>query len=149
MSDLLELYLQLEHLCGENQYHSSTCGGLRDTERRLRLTEPPHYLVVSLVRFVFDRRTGARRKLLAPVSSPSGSSCPSTERVWCQYRLYSVIVHAGHSLNAGHYFAFCRGSDGAEGWRRLDDPTVSATAPLPAWKELPAALRAAASAQMT
>ena len=42
VSDLLELYLQLERLCSENQYHCSTCGGLRDAERRLLLIKPPH-----------------------------------------------------------------------------------------------------------
>ena len=52
-----------------------------------------------------------------------------------QYLLYAVIVHAGHSLDAGHFFALCRlsggdgrgdASDGVDGrWWRLDDSTLT------------------------
>ena len=95
--------------------------------------------MVSLVRFVFDRRTGARRKVLAPVGLTERLAVPLAGRPPAQYRLYAVIVHAGHSLDAGHYFSFCRASEGGggggvddDGWWRLDDssavPVTAATA---------------------
>lgn len=39
------------------------------------------------------------------------------------YELYAVIVHVGHSLNAGHYYCFVRASNGL--WHRMDDTHVS------------------------
>lgn len=39
------------------------------------------------------------------------------------YELYGVIVHVGHSLNAGHYFCFVRAANGL--WHRMDDAHVS------------------------
>ena len=134
MSDLLQQYLAPERLCGENQYHCTGCAGLRDADRQLRLLTPPPHLVVSLVRFVFDRRTGARRKVLAPVGLTERLAVPLAGRSPAQYRLYAVIVHAGHSLDAGHYFSFCRASGGGggggsddadDGWWRLDDTSAT------------------------
>ena len=65
VSDLLQHYLAPERLYGDNQYHCDRCAGLRDADRQLCLLTPPPHLFVSLVRFVFDRRIGARRKVLA------------------------------------------------------------------------------------
>ena len=62
-----------------------------------------------------------------------------TGRPPAQYRLHAVIVHnIGHSLDAGHYFSFCRASGGGggvdhNGWCLLDDSSavpVSAAAAL-------------------
>ncbi|KAF0291650.1 Ubiquitin carboxyl-terminal hydrolase 38 [Amphibalanus amphitrite] len=97
LSDLLRDYLAPERLCGDNQYHCVRCAGLRDAERQLRLLAPPPHLVVSLVRFVFDRRTGARRKVLAPVGLTERLEVPLAGRPPAQYRLYAVIVHAESS----------------------------------------------------
>ena len=86
------------------------------------------------MRFVFDRRTEARRKVLASVGLTKQLEVPLTGRPVAQYQLYAVIVHAGHSLDAGHYFSFCRASsragvgdlDGADdGWWRLDDTSAT------------------------
>ena len=133
VSDLLQLYLAPERLYGDNQYHCATCACLRDADRQLRLVTPPQHLVVSLGRFMYDRRTGARRKVLAPVGLTERLTVPMASQPAAKYRLYAVIVHAGHSLDAGHYFSFCRASDGCgDDWWRLDDtstaPVTAATA---------------------
>ena len=132
VSDLLRHYLAPERLCGENQYLCARCGGLRDADRQLRLLSPPPHLIVSLMRFVFDRRTGERRKVLAPVGLSERLEVPLAGQPAAQYRLYAVMVHAGLSPDAGHYFAFCRSSGGGGadgGWWRLDDTCV---VPVPA-----------------
>ena len=46
------------------------------------------------------------------------------------YELYGVIVHVGHSLNAGHYFCFVRAANGL--WHRMDDTHVSQVSVCPA-----------------
>ncbi|KAF0300891.1 Ubiquitin carboxyl-terminal hydrolase 38 [Amphibalanus amphitrite] len=139
VSQLLLDYLTPERLCGDNQYYCTKCTGLRDAERQLRLLSPPANLVVSLMRFAVDRRTGARRKVLTPVELTEWLTVPLATGPPAQYRLYAVIVHVGHSLDAGHYFSFCRASGGGgidgmddTGWWRLDDtsavPVPAATA---------------------
>ena len=37
------------------------------------------------------------------------------DRPPAQNRLYAVIVLVGHSLDAGHYFSFCRAAGGGGG----------------------------------
>ena len=131
VSDLLQQYLAPERLCGDNKYHCIKCAGLRDADRQLRLLTPPLHLVVSLVRFVYDRLTSTRRKIMAPVGLTQWLVVPLAGCQPAQYRLYAVIVHAGHSLDTGHYFTFCRESDGGDShdeagsWWRLDDASVT------------------------
>ncbi|KTW29585.1 uncharacterized protein T551_02201 [Pneumocystis jirovecii RU7] len=40
-----------------------------------------------------------------------------------QYRLAAVVVHAGSDTRSGHYYAFCRASNGT--WSRFNDDFVS------------------------
>ena len=91
--------------------------------------------VVSLVQHGFDRRTGTRRKLLTPVTLTEQLTVPLPDRPSAEYFLYAVIVHVGHSLDAGHYFSCCcaSGGDGSDSgdcdWWRLNDTTAERTTP--------------------
>ena len=135
VSDLLKSYLGPERLNGDNQYHCARCCGLQYADRQLHLLTPPTHLVVSLVRHGFDRRTGTRRKLLTPVMLTEQLTVPLPDRPSAQYFLHAVIVHAGDSLNAGHYLSCCcaSGGDGSDDgdcdWWRLDDTTAVRTTP--------------------
>ena len=130
VSDLLQHYLAPERLSGENQYRCARCAGLRDADRQVRLLALPPHLIISLVRFTFDRHTGALKKALAPVKLSEQLSIPLVGQPAAEYQLYAVIAHAGHSLDAGHYFSFCRVSSGGGGgtdndWWRLDDTSAT------------------------
>lgn len=46
--------------------------------------------------------------------------------VTVEYELYAVVMHSGSSPEHGHYFTYCKGSDGGQAWRRCDDATVAA-----------------------
>ena len=96
-----------ERLRDGSQYHCAKCDGLRDTERQPRLVETPPHLVVSSVRFVLDRRTGARLKVLEPVKLTGQLTVPLADRLPAKYKLYAVVVHAGHSLDDGHFVLSC------------------------------------------
>ena len=70
----------------------------------------------------------------APVGLTEQLVVPLSDRPAAQYQLYAVIVHAGGSLDAGHYFSFCRASGGAsmgdvhgagDCWWRLDDTSAT------------------------
>ena len=39
------------------------------------------------------------------------------------YSLYGVLVHSGHSVHSGHYFAFVKAPNGL--WHQQDDDRVS------------------------
>ena len=72
--------------------------------------------------------------MLAPVGLTEYLDVPVAGRQPARYKLYAVIVHAGHSSDAGHYFSFClayEGGDGVSdehgddgGWWRLDDSST-------------------------
>ena len=44
------------------------------------------------------------------------------------YQLYAVLVHQGHSVHSGHYYAFVRAGRGQ--WHQMNDNQVC-TVPLP------------------
>ncbi len=43
------------------------------------------------------------------------------------YSLYGVLVHSGHSVHSGHYYAFVKAPNGL--WHQLDDNHVSQVSP--------------------
>ena len=77
-------------------------------------------------------------KVLKHVALTERLAVPLAGQPPASYRLYAIVVHAGSSLDSGHFFAFCRGSGSGgaaavdDGWWRLDDtsavPVPAATA---------------------
>lgn len=125
VSSLLARCLDPEALSGENQYRCDGCGRLTDAVRRLRLLRPPRHLVLSLGRFLFERGSGRCRKLLAPVCMAGRLQLPLADGGAATFRLYAAVVHAGASLDAGHYYCLARPADGGGDWWRLDDELVT------------------------
>ena len=121
VSSLLARCLEPEVLIGENQYHCDGCGQLTDAVRRLGILVPPRILVLSLSRFGFELTSGRSHKLLAPVRLEGRLLLPLAEDTTATYCLYAAVVHAGPSLDAGHYYCLARPSDGGAGWWKLDD----------------------------
>ena len=115
VSILLRHYPASERLCGENQYRCTSCTGLRDADRQVRVLTPPTHLIASLVRFTCDRKTGALEKALVPIGLTEQLTVPLAGQPAAQYHLHAVIVHAGVSLTAGHHFSYCRVSSGDGG----------------------------------
>ncbi|NXM14421.1 UBP38 hydrolase, partial [Ploceus nigricollis] len=127
--DLINYFLSPERLTAENKYHCEKCASLQDAEKVAELTEGPHYLILTLLRFSFDPRTMKRKKILDNVSIPVVLKLPilvapeETEEV-CRhgkdgavpgsgfmtvvYDLCSVVVHSGISSESGHYYCYSR-----------------------------------------
>ncbi|KAM8821834.1 ubiquitin carboxyl-terminal hydrolase 35 [Eudromia elegans] len=127
--DLINYFLSPEKLTAENKYHCEKCASLQDAEKVAELTEGPHYLILTLLRFSFDPRTMRRKKILDNVSiplvlklpvlvAPEGSedvwqrrkdrAAPSSSFVSVIYDLCSVVVHSGISSESGHYYCYSR-----------------------------------------
>ncbi|XP_042317070.1 ubiquitin carboxyl-terminal hydrolase 35 [Sceloporus undulatus] len=128
--DLINYFLSPEMLTAENRYHCENCASLQDAEKLAELTEGPHYLILTLLRFSFDLRVMRRKKILdnisvplvlkLPVLTPSeelcdtdpmrngghASSCKRFASV--VYDLCSVVVHSGVSSESGHYYCYAR-----------------------------------------
>ncbi len=48
---------------GDNQYFCEDCDNKRDARRFIKLTDLPRVLNLQLLRFVYDRNTGTKKKL--------------------------------------------------------------------------------------
>uniref|UniRef100_A0A672V4P8 Ubiquitin carboxyl-terminal hydrolase n=1 Tax=Strigops habroptila TaxID=2489341 RepID=A0A672V4P8_STRHB len=103
--DLINYFLSPERLTAENRYHCEKCASLQDAEKVAELTEGPHYLILTLLRFSFDPRTMKRKKILDNVSIPVVLKLGFMSVV---YDLCSVVVHSGISSESGHYYCYSR-----------------------------------------
>ncbi|XP_058886955.1 ubiquitin carboxyl-terminal hydrolase 35-like isoform X1 [Acipenser ruthenus] len=129
ITDLINYFLSPEMLTGENKYHCQKCSALRDAEKVVEVTEGPHYLILTLLRFSFDLGTMRRRKISDNVSIPLVLKLPvrvSSREQGCisagnlepkpggsayeslTYDLCSVVVHSGVSSESGHYYCYAR-----------------------------------------
>ncbi|XP_075544173.1 deubiquitinating apoptotic inhibitor isoform X2 [Dermacentor variabilis] len=112
LEDMLETYFEPESMEGENRYHCSVCGTLRDARRTVALAEPPRHLVLTLMRFSYDGATGTRAKILREVAFPQTlvlpSNCGLGSDQQATYILYAVVVHSGTSADRGHYYTYAR-----------------------------------------
>ncbi|NWI71661.1 UBP35 hydrolase, partial [Todus mexicanus] len=125
--DLINYFLSPERLTAENKYHCEKCASLQDAEKVAELTEGPHYLILTLLRFSFDPRTMKRKKILDNVSIPvvlklpilvtpeetevwrrKDRAAPGSSFMSVMYDLCSVVVHSGISSESGHYYCYSR-----------------------------------------
>ncbi|XP_015196623.1 ubiquitin carboxyl-terminal hydrolase 35 isoform X2 [Lepisosteus oculatus] len=132
--DLINFFLSPEMLTGENKYHCQRCSSLQNAEKVVEVTEGPHYLILTLLRFSFDVVTMRRKKILDNVSIPlvlkipirvtskdpasaeagklyPESSTEGSAYVSMTYDLGSVVVHSGLSSESGHYYCYARECD--------------------------------------
>uniref|UniRef100_A0A8D0BPS0 Ubiquitin specific peptidase 35 n=1 Tax=Salvator merianae TaxID=96440 RepID=A0A8D0BPS0_SALMN len=129
--DLINYFLSPEMLTAENRYHCENCASLQDAEKLAELTQGPHYLILTLLRFSFDLAAMKRKKILDNISVPlvlklpvlnsgdeelsaahltkNGRQAPSCKGfASVVYDLCSVVVHSGVSSESGHYYCYAR-----------------------------------------
>ena len=106
---LLQYYLAAEKLQGENCYHCDHCCTLQEAERTLQLTESPKHLLLTLLRFRFDRLLQRRGKITTKIVYPQVLDLPINNKTET-YILYAVVIHSGLTLDGGHYYTLARSS---------------------------------------
>ncbi|KAI1903804.1 hypothetical protein AGOR_G00030980 [Albula goreensis] len=130
--DLINFFLTPEMLTGDNKYRCQRCSSLQNAEKVVEMTEGPHYLILTLLRFSFNLATMRRRKILDNISIPlvlkipvrlpprrpetvgagqGGSGAEGSAYVSLTYDLASVVVHSGLSSESGHYYCYARECD--------------------------------------
>ncbi|GFG35467.1 hypothetical protein Cfor_09123, partial [Coptotermes formosanus] len=126
LADCLEEFLKKEKLEGADRYHCTVCKAKQDATRNIKLDELPPVLNLALMRFVFDRQKGSKKKLnsylmfpenldMSPyLNKPTGSLC---------YVLSAVLIHRGHSAYSGHYVAHICDSTTST-WYKFNDEVV-------------------------
>jgi len=123
----LNKYLEPERMDGENKYHCDNCNDKCDAERWLTFNHMPPVLNVQLSRYIFDRKTSRKKKLMNQVHLPCILNVPkdhTSEEQATPYILCGVQNHRGTSAYNGHYVA--EAMDWTTGiWFEYDDQTVT------------------------
>lgn len=107
---LLQTYFVAEKLQDDNRYHCDQCARLvMEAERTLRITEAPQHLLLTLLRFHYDKKLQRRNKITTHVDYPQRLELPVAGRN-VAYFLYAVVIHSGLTLDGGHYYTLARSS---------------------------------------
>ncbi|XP_061456822.1 ubiquitin carboxyl-terminal hydrolase 48 isoform X2 [Rhineura floridana] len=126
LSDCITEFLKEEKLEGDNRYFCETCQSKQNATRRIRLLSLPCTLNLQLMRFVFDRQTGHKKKLNAYIEfSELLDMVPFMEdkaNVFV-YELSAVLIHRGVSAYSGHYIAHVKDPQTGE-WYRFNDEEI-------------------------
>ncbi|EKX40481.1 hypothetical protein GUITHDRAFT_52087, partial [Guillardia theta CCMP2712] len=138
LEESLDDFIKKEDLDGENMYQCQHCNIKVKAQRGIELISLPRVLNLQLLRFVYDIKSGNRRKVSSQISFPKvldlsnwcgqakngkemGAHCSENPYL---YELQCVIVHTGSSAVQGHYIAHVKENvDGK--WWRFDDDVVT------------------------
>uniref|UniRef100_A0A3P9K7M4 Ubiquitin carboxyl-terminal hydrolase 48 n=1 Tax=Oryzias latipes TaxID=8090 RepID=A0A3P9K7M4_ORYLA len=122
LTECITEFLKEEKLDGENRYFCESCQSKQSATRRIKLHSLPPTLNLQLMRFVFDRQTGHKKKLNTFISFPEQLDMePFLEK--SVYELSAVLIHRGISAYSGHYIAHVK--DALTGdWYKFNDEEI-------------------------
>uniref|UniRef100_A0A674P5T5 Ubiquitin carboxyl-terminal hydrolase 48 n=1 Tax=Takifugu rubripes TaxID=31033 RepID=A0A674P5T5_TAKRU len=120
-------FLKEEKLDGENRYFCESCQSKQSATRRIRLHSLPPTLNLQLMRFVFDRQTGHKKKLNTFISFPEqldmGPFLEGKQDQHSVYELSAVLIHRGISAYSGHYIAHVKDAHTGD-WYKFNDEEI-------------------------
>ena len=110
------------------------CARRTITIKSVATSTAPNHLALGMKRFLFDRHTCSLRKERRAVTLRESLVLEVTSHV-VSYELYAIVVHAGVTMDSGHYYSYAlssamtQGADEGigehESWVKLDDDTVT------------------------
>lgn len=121
LEQCLERYFATEHmlLSDQNGYDCLSCGAKQNATRSITIHHHPDVLFIQLLRYVYDKNTYAKTKLMTPLTFPSAITLGAE-----QYTLVAVLYHKGTSAYGGHYVCeVLRWDDGS--WWLCDDEVIT------------------------
>ncbi|XP_076846101.1 ubiquitin carboxyl-terminal hydrolase 48 isoform X2 [Brachyhypopomus gauderio] len=126
LAECVTEFLKEEKLDGDNRYFCESCESKQNATRRITLHSLPRTLNLQLMRFVFDRQSGHKKKLNNLISFPEvldmGPFLEGKEEK-CTYDLSAVLIHRGVSAYSGHYIAHVRDSR-TNDWYKFNDEEI-------------------------
>ncbi|KAK2157913.1 hypothetical protein LSH36_181g00016 [Paralvinella palmiformis] len=126
LSECIDEFIKEEELEGDNQYMCAACNCKQNAVRRIQLQSLPPVLNVQLLRFVFDRTTGVKKKLNTYIQFPEVldmSQYLGEKMGTTVYDLYAVLIHRGPSAYSGHYIAHIRDQK-SDVWYKFNDEQI-------------------------
>lgn len=127
-------YGKVEQLKGLNQYLCNHCKCKRDADRFCRIAELPAVLNLQLMRFIFDLKLFAKKKVKDALEIPKeidfndfNNFVDISPKLSSKYKLVAVLHHKGSTAFHGHYTADLF-DPRAQSWWTFDDETVCAMA---------------------
>uniref|UniRef100_A0A3Q0RJ62 Ubiquitin carboxyl-terminal hydrolase 48 n=1 Tax=Amphilophus citrinellus TaxID=61819 RepID=A0A3Q0RJ62_AMPCI len=127
LTECVTEFLKEEKLEGENRYFCESCQSKQNATRRIRLHSLPPTLNLQLMRFVFDRQTGHKKKLNSFISFPEqldmGPFLEGKQDEKCVYELSAVLIHRGISAYSGHYIAHVKDARTGD-WYKFNDEEI-------------------------
>ncbi|XP_026163574.1 ubiquitin carboxyl-terminal hydrolase 48 isoform X1 [Mastacembelus armatus] len=127
LTECVTEFLKEEKLDGENRYFCETCQSKQNATRRIKLHSLPPTLNLQLMRFVFDRQTGHKKKLNTFISFPEqldmGPFLEGKQDQKCVYELSAVLIHRGISAYSGHYIAHVKDARTGD-WYKFNDEEI-------------------------
>ncbi|KAL2091610.1 hypothetical protein ACEWY4_013873 [Coilia grayii] len=124
--ECLTEFLKEENLDGDNRYFCESCQTKQNATRHIKLQSLPRTLNLQLMRFVFDRKTGHKKKLNTFINFPEVLDMgPFLERKEekCVFELSAVLIHRGVSAYSGHYIAHVRDAVSND-WYKFNDEEI-------------------------
>lgn len=121
-------FLKEEKLDGDNQYYCTQCNGKQNAARYIELHTLPPVLNLQLLRFVFDRKTGYKKKLNSFIQFPDVLDMKDHVKNGYLgsnsiYELSAVLMHFGVSAYSGHYVAHIRDKKSGS-WYKFNDEDI-------------------------
>ncbi|XP_020857500.1 ubiquitin carboxyl-terminal hydrolase 48-like [Phascolarctos cinereus] len=126
LTDCITEFLKEEKLEGDNRYFCKNCQSKQNATRKIRLLSLPCILNLQLMRFVFDRQMGHKKKLNTYIGfSELLDMEPYMEHKEgiCVYELSAVLIHRGISAYSGHYIAHVKDPQTGE-WYKFSDEDI-------------------------
>ncbi|XP_061641899.1 ubiquitin carboxyl-terminal hydrolase 48 isoform X4 [Phyllopteryx taeniolatus] len=127
LTECVTEFLKDEKLDGDNRYFCESCQSKQNATRRIRLHSLPPTLNLQLMRFVFDRQTGHKKKLNTYISFPEQLDMAPffevTKDQKCVYELSAVLIHRGISAYSGHYIAHVKDARTSD-WYKFNDEEI-------------------------
>ncbi|XP_068450726.1 ubiquitin carboxyl-terminal hydrolase 48 isoform X2 [Clinocottus analis] len=127
LTECVTEFLKEEKLDGDNRYFCESCQTKQCATRRIRLHSIPPTLNLQLMRFVFDRQTGHKKKLNTFISFPEqldmGPFLEGKQDQKCVYELSAVLIHRGISAYSGHYIAHVKDARTGD-WYKFNDEEI-------------------------
>lgn len=144
IASMLSRFVATRTLGGDNLLSCSGCERKTESRTHTVIVSPPAHLILTLKRMFYDWTQQKTRKCLHDVEFPALLTLPSLseedeEVVFDEsegedakekhrsrhYGLYGVLIHSGLTANSGHYYSFCRESDGTTQQLHLEDSPLS------------------------
>ncbi|VDI64157.1 ubiquitin carboxyl-terminal hydrolase 48 [Mytilus galloprovincialis] len=139
LDESLKDFLQEEKLEGDNQYMCSSCNSKQNASRKIHLKYLPPVLNLQLLRFVFDKKTGMKKKLNSFIQFPEqidmtkyltvnncagdSATAEGVDGNSVTYNLTAVLIHRGPTAYSGHYIAHIRDIN-SKNWFKFNDEEI-------------------------